>query len=378
MNEERLLDTPIDNEFVRAWKAKGKPVMGVICCHVPEELLHAAGILPLRLHAAGCKDSSGAETWMTSYSCSFARSCLQHLMDGTYQLDGLISSDGCLMAARILDNWIYMNQKKDGKKPCYLRQIAAPRKYTPLTVRYFCDELKLVKQELEEFTGTKITTERLQASTELYNETRALIRELYELRKADNPVVSGSETLKITLAAASMPKEDFNPMLRDFLDNAKNRTPVADSRARLMIIGSALDDPEYLKVIEDAGGLIVTDTLCFGSRYLWEPVDLTEDEPMLSLADASLRRIVCPRMTDQHGQLHELMLSMAKDYRVDGVIYQKMQNCECWGGESLYIEKKFKDAGLPLLTVQREEVMSNAGQLTIRAEAFLEMIEQEG
>ncbi len=377
MYDTKLFDIGIDNEYVRAWKAAGKMAMGVICCHVPEELLHAAGILPLRMHATGCTDSSDAETWMTSYSCSFARTCLQNLMNGTYQLDGIISSDGCLMAARILDNWKYISEKDD-QKNLYLRPMAAPRKYSKITVKYFFDELEQVKKELEEFTGNKITPEQLRKSIDLYNETRALIRELYELRKADEPVISGSDALKITLAAGSMPKEDFNPMLRDFLDHAKEMTPITDSRARLMIIGSALDEPEYLKIIEEKGGLVVTDALCFGSRYLWEPVPYGEGDPLFDLADASLKRIVCPRMVDSHKELHDMILRMAKEWKVDGVIYQKMQNCECWGGESIYLEKKLKEAGLPLLNVEREEGKINEGWLGIRAEAFLEMIEQEG
>ena len=82
-------------------------------------------------------------------------------------------------------------------------------------------------------------------------------------------------------------------------------------------------------------------------------------------------------MMDKHGELHDFIISSAKENACDGVIYERMQNCECWGGENVLLEKKLKDAGIPLLTVEREEQMANAGQLAIRAEAFIEMIEKE-
>ena len=53
-----------------------------------------------------------------------------------------------------------------------------------------------------------------------------------------------------------------------------------------------------------------------------------------------------------------------------------MQYCECWGGESLYLEPDLKAIGVPMLIVEREEHLANAGQLAIRAEAFIEMIEK--
>lgn len=374
MNYEKLFDTNICNESLKAWKNEGKKAIGTICCHVPEEMIHAAGMLPVRVRATGCTESNEAETWMSSLSCTFARSCLQYLIDGVYDLDGLIASDGCLMAGRIFDNWEHIDPNKDKH---YLHQMAAPRMVSPASVNFYKEELEDIKEGIEKFVGVEITDEKLKASVALFNETRSLIRELYELRKEENPVINGTDTLKITLAATSMPKEEFNELLKAFLADAKNRKPITDHRVRLMVIGSALDDPEYTKVIEDKGGLIVTDANCYGSRYLWEPVELDENNILGSIADSYLTRPVCPRMIDLHDELHEFIMEMVKEYKVDGIIYEKMQNCECWGGETVYLDKIMKDAGIPMLVVEREELMANVGQLEIRAEAFIEMIEKE-
>ena len=104
MSYQKLFETNISNEAVKAWQATGKKALGYVCCHVPEELFYAADVMPVRLRATGCVDASDAEAWMSSFSCSYARSILQYLINGTYSLDGLVQSDGCMMSTRILDN----------------------------------------------------------------------------------------------------------------------------------------------------------------------------------------------------------------------------------------------------------------------------------
>lgn len=376
MDYGKLFESDISGESVRQWRQQGKKALGIICCHVPEEIFHAAGVLPVRMRATGCVDASEAEMWMSSFSCSFAKSVLQYWLEGKYELDGIVASDGCIMASRIYDNAEHINRTQN--KGQTIIQIAAPRKHTDRTVPYYVNELRDLIEVLENMTGEKITDEKLKASAAVYNEARGLIKELYELRKEKNPVITGVEALKITLSKTNMPIEEYIELLRAFLADAKNRKPNDSWRARLMIIGSALDDPEYLRVIEDKGGLIVTDALCFGQMQFREPLEIKEGaDALTSIAHYYLQRLVCPRMMDIHERLHTFIIESVKEFACDGVIYQRMQNCECWGGENILLEKKLKDAGIPEITVEREQHMANAGQLAIRAEAFIEMIEKE-
>ena len=375
MDYKKLFESDISGEAAKAWRAQGKKALGVICCHIPEEILYAADVLPVRMRATNCVDSSEAETWMSSFSCSFAKSILQYWLNGTYDLDGFVASDGCLMAARIYDNAAYINEKENQGK--FIQQIGAPRLSRSRMVPFYVEELKDLIAGLEELTGNKITDEKLKAAAAKYNEARELISKVNELRKAKYPVITGEEALKISLAVTNMTIDEYIELLKAFLADVPNRKPVGEYRARLMIIGSALDNPEYLKVIEDKGGLFVCDALCFGSRGFNEPLVIDDNDVLKSIATYYLTRLVCPRMMDKHVDMHDFVINAVKEYGVDGVIYQRMQNCECWGGENVLMEQKLKDAGIPLLTVEREEHMANAGQLAIRAEAFIEMIEKE-
>lgn len=375
MDYQKVFESGISDESVKNWRAQGKKALGVICCHVPVEILHALDILPVRLRATGCSESPDADAWMSTFSCSYARGMLQHWLSGKYELDGVITSDGCMMSARCFDNARHVDeQNKIGK---FFFQIGAPRKSGELELQYYVNELKDLIAELEKFSGNKLTDEKLKASIETYNEARRLMQQVFELRKAENPVINGEDMLKLTLAYCDLPIEEYIELVKAFLADAKNRAPITDKRARLMIIGSALDDPEYLKVIEDKGGLFVADALCYGSRVFNDLMDVNDKDLLGSIASYYLLRIVCPRMMDNRVKLQNWVVDTAKEYHVDGIVYEKMQYCECWGGESMFLQPKLDEADIPMLVLEREEHLSNAGQLAIRAEAFIEMIEKE-
>lgn len=375
MEYQKLFDTKVSGDSIKSWRASGKKALGVVCCHVPQEIFHAADVLPVRLRATGCEDYSEAEVYMSSFSCSFAKSILQYFIDGVYELDGLVTSDGCMQAVRIFDNWKHYTSK-NGKSQFFF-EIGVPRMKSKTTKEFYKDELKDLINALEQLTGNKITDEKLIKSAELYNEARKLVGQVLELQKQDFPVITGAEALSIMLASTNMPVEEYIELLKAFLADVGNRTPVSGYRARLMMIGSAMDDPDYIKVIENKGGLVVADTLCLGRMGFGDALTLRKDDVIGAIADYYLDRLVCPRMIDNRDELHEFILNKAKEYKVDGVVYQKMQNCECWGGENVFLEQELKDAGIPLLNVEREEKLANVGQLEIRAEAFIEMIEKE-
>jgi len=376
MDYQRLFESDISTEAVKAWKAKGKKAVGIICCHVPEELFYAADILPVRMRATNCIDNSEAQAWMSSFSCSFARGLLQYWLEGPYkELDGFVTSDGCMQSSRMHDNAAYINTiKKTGK---FIRQIDAPRKISERAYPFYRAELQDLVTDLEELTGNKITDEKLKAAIAKLNEARELVAKVYELRKEKDPVISGTDCLKLTLAATNMPVDEYVELLKAFLADAKNRKPITDHRVRLMVIGSGLDDPKYIELIESKGGFVVADSLCFGRRGFDDPMEVDDKDVLGSIAKYYLDRLVCPRMMDKHFEMDDYIIDTCRDWNVDGILYQRMQYCEIWGGEAVYFQDRLKNAGIPILTVEREEQMTNEGQLGIRVEAFVEMIEKE-
>lgn len=141
-----------------------------------------------------------------------------------------------------------------------------------------------------------------------------------------------------------------------------------------MLIGSMLDEPEYIQIIEELGGLVVIDSLCLGTRYFWDLVD-EKKNPIDSLAERYLSKISCPRMTDGQNQRAQFMMDLIKEFKVDGVIFQRMKFCALWWAEIFMLRNKLKEEGIPFLDLEREYILSGAGAMKTRVQTFMEILE---
>jgi len=351
---------------VQDWKKQGKKVVGFFCCYVPEEILYAAGIFPFRLRAPGCTDTTSADVYMSHLNCSYARSCLQFIFDGRYDfLDGLIITDSCDHIRRLYD---LLREVRDNP-------FIHPHKVSDYSIALYQENLGTFRESVEKAFGVEITDASLRRAIDIYNETRSLLRGLYELRKADNPPLTGAETLGVVLAATMIPREQYNTLLHQLLEELKEREGITDYRARLMVAGGGgCDDPAYYEVMEQLGGLVVADTLCFGSRYFWEPVEHTED-PLFGLARSYLNRPSCARMVDGVAERVDFIRKMAADFNADGVVYHRLRYCDLWAGQLLYVRDQLGKSNLPMLDLEREYALGGTGQLRTRIQAFLERLE---
>jgi bzd-type benzoyl-CoA reductase N subunit len=372
LDELTSIASNLVNPHIEEWKQKNKKVVGFMCMYVPEEILYAANILPVRLRAPNCVETTSADVYLSHLNCTFIRSCLQFTLEDKYKfLDGLVFTNSCDHVRRMYD--ILREIRPTDFPLLYL--ISVPHKVDDDLISWFRDELDRFKESVEKTFGVEITDASLRNAIDVYNETRSLLRQLYDLRKGKNPPLTGAETLSVIVAGFSLPKNRYNELLRQLLDELGEREGISDYRARLMIAGSGgCDNPAYLQVMEDLGGLIVTDSLCFGSRYFWEPVEVDND-PLLSLAKAYLKRPSCPRMVDNAGERCDFIKQMVKDYNVDGVVFQRIRYCDLWGGQLLYLEKEMKESSIPMLSIDREYSLGAVGQLRTRVQAFLERIE---
>jgi benzoyl-CoA reductase/2-hydroxyglutaryl-CoA dehydratase subunit BcrC/BadD/HgdB len=358
------------NPAVGSWKEQGGQVMGYLCSAVPEEIFTAAGFLPLRLRATGSTGTELSDSYFSNLNCSFVRHCFNMALLGEYDfLDGLVLINSCDNVRRIYDHWIRQ------LKTSFVAIMSFPRKTGEPQVDWYEKELSHLRTSIEEHFGVQISDHDLWKAIKLHNETRRLQRQLYELRKGDKPPISGADTLAVMVAGTAMPKETYNQLLRGLLDELSGTEGIEDYRARLMILGSILDDPAYVRTIEDQGGLVVTDSTCFGSRIMWKDVSEEGSDPIRALAQyCVVDRHSCPRTFGDHERRAAFVRDMVRDFRVDGVIGERLAFCDQWGFAQYSIEKDFKEDGIPYLSLEREYVLSGVGQLRTRVQAFLETL----
>ncbi|MFW6125612.1 MAG: 2-hydroxyacyl-CoA dehydratase subunit D [Chloroflexota bacterium] len=353
------------------FKAQGGKVFGWLCTYVPEEILHAAGVLPVRITGHGEEvELDDGSAYLYLNSCSFSRSCLQLGLQGEYDvLDGVVGGSTCDGARRLFDVW------REYIGTPFHHVLTVPRKYTHAAHRLYLDQVAKFKEHVEEYLGLSISDEALRNSVELYNRSRVLLRDLYEFRKSDSPPISGAETLEVLVASFHLPKELFNQWLRSLLDELSQSDRRVDGRARLMVTGSVLENPEFLRTIESEGGLVVADELCTSTRYWSDLVTLDgSTTPLQAIAQRYLDNFPCARMFPSDERFDRI-LDLVRQFRVQGVVSEIIRYCVPYAHDLPLLRDRLAAEGIPVLALDVEYGTSGSGQIRTRVQAFLEMLE---
>jgi len=356
------------NPEIAEWKEQGGGVVGYFCSHVPTEVLTAAGLLPFRMRGTGSTATELSDAFFSNINCSFVRHTFNLALQGDYDfLDGLVCVNSCDHVRRVYDNW-----KRNLTTP-FLRIISMPKKVEDAQVGWYRDEVTLLKDAVEKHFRVVISDEQLWEAIRLHNRTRRLQRVLYELRKSEAPPLTGAQTLAVMVAGTAMPRRRYNELLEALLESLRGVNGQQNYRARLMVVGGELDDPGYLEVIEEQGGLVVADALCFGSKAMWNLVDEEASDPTEALARYYIQgQPSCPRMHGDQPRRVAFLMDMVREFRVDGVVGERMMFCDLWCVEHYMNDLDLKEAGVPFISFDREYNASAKGQLRTRIQAFLE------
>jgi len=360
----------LQNSYVSDWKEKGKKVVGYICTYMPEEILFAADILPFRITGQGADDTSHADAYLSRVNCSFTRCCLELAFRGEYDfLDGAILIDGCDHLNRYYDNWAAHKSA-----PPLMHIFPVPHLINSKGREWFKEEAIQVKNAIEDRFRIKVDSEKLAEARTIYNESRKLLKQLYDLRTGDKPAFTGAEVHTILSASARMPKVDFNRLLSSVLSETETRAKAKNGRIRLLVAGSMMDEPEFIENVEDMGAVVVTDALCFGTRSFWDLTDENGD-PFETIIDRYYKHAPCPRMAGQYPARLEFIKKQAEQARIDGVILEHIKFCDVHGADNALLKNDLEKAGIPVLELERQYgPLADAGRIRTRVQAFYERI----
>jgi benzoyl-CoA reductase/2-hydroxyglutaryl-CoA dehydratase subunit BcrC/BadD/HgdB len=373
LKEMRRLTSPFpESTVVRDWKAQGKRVIGYVGPGVPEEMIHAAKMLPLRV---SCDNepvpTDKVDAYIMPNVSTFARSVFQTVLDGKWDfLDGVVTSVTNEGSRRMYDNWLAYKQRP------YMDALYLPLKQTEHAVEMYLADLEDWRNRISEFRGARIVDRDLRRSIEVYNRGRELMQRFYELRKGERPPVTGAETLEVVKAATRLPREQFNELLEKLLDEIKRTGREIKKSKRLMIIGSELENSTWIETIEKLDAVVVTDEIEAGTRYFWNKVD-TSLPPMEALARYYISGRPPGARIWPAGKRFEHIFNMAGQYKVDGVISEILRNDAEYGHDKLFLDKEMKERGIPILDLDVEYGESGSGQMRTRVEAFLEVLQNQ-
>ncbi len=377
---ESLLENA-DNELVEKAKADGGVCLGYTCFHIPEVLLNVDNCFSTRLRAPNTGSIDIATYYMSNYTCEFARALLERAIEGGYQyLDALIGVDACSMMNRSMEHFEILNVNT--KPNFFVTHCDMPFKITDYTVDGYVKQMQAhVLNRLHETFGTDISDEAIRKAVAEHNEMCRVITEIREMRKAENPVITGYEFHVLNLVSYVCPTKLILPYLQETLEELKTREPDVKPafRARVAIVGSEIDDPNLTKLIEDVGALVVSDRYCFGSTPGREVIELKDDEPALrQICRHYMEVSECARYISDEKvlQRRETADRLAKEFNAEGIIYEQMKYCDYWGFERALVSHIMHDEyGWPVLSIDRLYNNGNSGQLRTRVQAFVESLE---
>jgi bzd-type benzoyl-CoA reductase N subunit len=374
MGEKQIFDelkeiAEVPFSYLRNWKMRtGKKILGYFCINTPEEIVQAAGVLPVRILSS--KESiSLASKHLQSYSCSLIQSSLEAGLRGELDfLDGTVFPHTCDSIQRLSDIWA-----ENLRFPFHWDLVLPVKLHTESARAYLIQELCRFRLGLEEFVGHSISNDQLRHSIALANENRSLLKEFYRQRAQHPGKFSDAEFLALVKTAAFLPKEEHTARLKKLLCLAEERRPLPRDGVRLFLVGSVCDQSQVFDLFEAGGASIVGDDLCTGWRYFGENVASSGD-PIDALADRFIRRVPCPCKYNPGIDRGEELLKRVEASRAQGVIFILLKFCDPHAFDYPYLKGKLAEGRVPSLLLEIEPGGLPLGAVETRLKAFVETL----
>jgi benzoyl-CoA reductase subunit C len=366
--------TSFPQESLGRWKDRTKKkVIGCFPMDIPEEIIHAAGMLPVVMWENDEPITLGG-AHLSPYNCGIFRSVVDEGAKGKLGfLDGFVSYETCLQARHV--QYILQKTGMSG----YFQRIFLPGRVTGRAGKQFMIEnLERLKKSLEDFGKVDISRERLVQSILIYNENRGLLRRLYQLRKKNPGLLKAREISAIVQSSMLMPKEEHSPLLARLLQDLETGAPEPEKRPGIILSGSLCAAPRnfLLDLIEEAGMVIIDDDLYVGSRYFMNDAK-TDGDPLEALTDRFLQRVPpSPTRVDSEMNWGDYLVQMVRDNKAAGVISLILKYCPPHLAYYPDMERKMAAAGIHSLMLEMEHEVASLEQVKTRLEAFRETLEQ--
>lgn len=359
----------------REWKEQGGKVVGYFCDSVPEELILAAGFLPLRLSG---DPNSGTELARKNYVPrarnreDFVHSMLNMLLSGQYDyLDYLV-----VPHARETIRRLYQ----------VLLQVKETNPETTLPELYYLDVLHTtfftsglynrerllgLKKQLEIWSGQAITDDMLSEAIAVTNESKRLMQKMAACRTEAAPKISGTDALQIIGSSMFMSKKQHNELLGQYLQNIP--PPSGPVGIRLFLAGSPLDNLQLYRIIESLPATIVAEDNCWGNRIFETSIDTTLD-PFEAIAERYLTKPPCNRIYPLSRRVEYCVASAGRAGADAAIIFvYERDSAEAWEVPDKI--QALESAGIPVLYLKQQPyLIENEDAIRSRVNEFLSSI----
>ena len=360
-----LVEDP-DMLTAKRWREQGGKIAGHFQVYFPEEIVHAAGMLPFKMRGAQLEPTQ-ADSRFGSYLCSIMKTNLELCLTGRLELDMFVTHpicDAARNAAPVFGrNYDY---------PCQILYLPQ-NPNSKHSVQYLTDEYGRLKRLVEQVSGVTVTDDALRDSIAVFNENRRLLRELYDIKRETPWLVAAEDAYALVSSAGMMPREEHNELLQHVLPLIKQRVNKAEDRIRVVFEGGFCEQPPF-DLIRMLGRscYLVDDDLLIGLRWILEDVD-TDGDPLHNLAYAYIERSSYSPVQHDLRKLKEEMLEKRIDgAQADAAIIAAAKMCEPGLEEQVAYVTALEKRGLPHFVSEFEENMTSFAQLELQIDTFME------
>jgi len=346
---------------------KDRVPIGFFCPYVPEELIHAAGALPFRLMGTPVQ-MSHVQAHLPPNCCHLVKSSLESLLQGELDfLKGIIFSHTCDSMQGLADIWALQK-----RIPLQFNLMMPSRLDSELSLTFLKAEIERFRNFLESNVG-KITPQSLKASIQLFNRVREKLQEIYTRRPKWHKQISGMDFARVIRAGYLMDRERYLELLNDLLNALPEKTEESQNLVPVFLAGNMTHSDFYFSLIEEAGAIVVQDDLCSGTRFLRLMVP-EDTDPIEGLTHRYLTPFLCPT---KHKGAHAHAETLLKEVQISGakgVIFLLYKYCETHFFDYPDLKQAIESKGIPTLLLEVEDPSYSIGQLKIRIQAFVEML----
>jgi len=364
------------HEYAKSLKQReGQLLAGYMCTHVPEEILYAAGILPVRILSSHLPQAI-TRSYLHETYCSFSHDCAYEGLQHNYDyLDLIVMGSSCIHMSEAFNVWVRFAgfQQKSFLIP--FPHIVHTKRAGEFSAESFGE----FKQFIEKFAKKSITDDDLEKAIKVYNRNRRLLKRLWEFLKRENPPITGLEVATAALASQVMDKQECNQMLERLIQKLETEPGEVPPGIRLMVTGGACDDLRIFDLIEHLNystNLIFIDS-CTATRYFWFEVPEDRPDKLKALAEGYLSRIPCPAKDNVPGtgerKRFRFIQQFIEDFRPDGIIFIYQRFCSPQPFDIAALKPILDKLGIPWTELELDTTIPSTHFRT-QLEALVELI----
>lgn len=356
------------------YKAQGKKVVGVLPYYAPEELVYAAGIVPMGIWGSNTKTISRAKEYCATFYCTIAQLALEMLLDGTMDgLDGIITPTICDTLRPMSQNF----RVAMGDKMSVIFLAHPQNRFEEFGLQFTVDQYNHVKKELEKIAGREITNDDIQNAIKVYNESRAARRKFVKLASDHCDVITPTKRSDVLKAFYFMLKDEYIAKLNE-LNAELEKLPVCDWQGtKVVTSGIICDNPALLAAFEENNIAIAADDVAHESRSFRTDVPENAD-PMMALAQQFANvdyEVLLYDPKSSENRRGEFVANLVKESGAQGLVLFMQQFCDPEEMEYPYLKKALQAADVPHIKLGIDQQMRDFGQARTAIQAFADVLE---